>query len=88
MVGRAPGTTKDPNRRRVRNPNGRLIDFEGPQYSKLIKNGYKLNRAGTKLVENRNFTPVVVERRGRPKKYPDVTTTHEKVQNPDTKREF
>src|SRR5206468_7075244 len=84
MVGRTPGTTKDPNRRRVRNPNGRLIDFGGPQYNKLINNGYKLNRAGTRLIENPNF--VAVERRGRPKKYPDVTTTHEKVRNPDTKR--
>ena len=28
MVGRTPGTTKDPNRQRVRNPNGRIIDFE------------------------------------------------------------
>src|SRR5206468_1642273 len=84
MVGRTPGTTKNPNRRRVRNPKGRLIDFEGPQYNKLIKNGYKLNRAGTKLIVNPNF--VAVERRGRPKKYPDVITTHEKVQNPDTKR--
>ena len=66
MVGRTPGTTKDPNRRRVRNPNGRLIDFGGPQYNKLINNGYRLNRAGVKLIENPNFTPV--ERRGRPKK--------------------
>ena len=84
MVGRTPGTTEDPNRRRVQNPKGRIIDFEGPKYNKLIKNGYKLNRAGTKLIVNPNF--VAVERRGRPKKYPDVITTHEKVQNPDTKR--
>ena len=84
MVGRPPGTTKDPNRRRVRDPWGWIIDFEGPQYNKLIKNGYKLNRAGTELIRNPNF--VAVERRGRPKKYPDVITTHEKVKNPDTKR--
>ena len=65
MVGRPAGTTKDPNRRRVQNRNGRLIDFEGKQYQNLIRIGYKLNRAGTKLIVNPNFTPV--ERRGRPK---------------------
>src|SRR6267154_719614 len=84
--GRPTGTTKDPNRRRVKNHNGRLIDFEGILYNKLINNGYKLNRRGTKLIENPNFTPV--ERRGRPKKYPDVSTTHEKVKNPETGREI
>ena len=86
MVGRTPGSTKDPNRRRVRNPNGRLIDFEGIQYNKLIKIGYKLNHRGTKLIEHPNLTPVVFKKGGRPKKYPDVTTTHEKVINPDTER--
>ena len=84
MVGRPKGTTKDPNRRRVLNPSGRLIDFEGNQYNKLINSGYKLNRKGTKLIENQNFTHV--ERRGRPKKYLDVTTTHETVKNPKTGR--
>src|SRR2546425_12468439 len=88
MIGRTPGSTKNPNRRRVRNPNGRLIDFRGIQYNKLIKNGYKLNPQGTKLIEIVNFTGVVIERRGRPKKYPDVSTTHEKVENPETRREI
>ena len=41
--GRPIGTTKDPNRKRVKNHNGRLIDYEGVQYNKLIKSGYKLN---------------------------------------------
>src|SRR5437867_8820006 len=86
MVGRTPGSTKDPNRRRVRNPNGRIIDFEGIQYNKLVNNGYKLNSQGTQLIENSNFTPVVVKKRGRPKKYPDVSTTHETVNNPETGR--
>src|SRR5437867_8375075 len=88
MVDRPVGTTKNPNRRRVRNPNGRLIDFEGIQYNKFIKIEYKLNRRGTKLIEHPNFTPVVVEKGGRPKKYHDVTTTHEKVKNPETGREI
>src|SRR5437867_8054589 len=88
MVGRPVGTTKDSKRRRVRNPNERLIDFKGIQYNELIKIGYKLNRRGTKLIEHPNFTLAIVERRGRPKKYPDVSTTHEKVINPDTGREI
>src|SRR5437867_2095458 len=86
MVGRTTGSTKDPNRRRVRNPNGRIIDFEGIQYNKLVNNGYKLNSQGTQLIEHPNFTPVVAEKRGRPKKYPDVSTTHETVNNPETGR--
>src|ERR1700759_3474742 len=88
MVGRPVGTTKNPNRRRVQNPWGRLIDFKGRQYNKLINEGYKLNGKGTRLIENRNYTPVVVERRERPKKYPDVTTTHNKVTNSETGREI
>src|SRR6267154_1966214 len=51
-----------------------------------MNNGDKEDRRGTKLVENPNFTPV--ERRGRPKKYPDVSTTHETVINPYTEREI
>src|SRR3989442_6250346 len=88
MIGRPVGTTKNPNRRRVRNHNGRIIDFEGIQYNKLVNNGYKLNRRGTKLIRNTNFTPAIIERRGRPKKYPDVSTTHEKVINPDTGKDI
>ena len=55
MAGRPKGS-KDPNRRRILNPNGRRIDFEGRQYNKWIKNGYKLNRDGTKLVIDKSFT--------------------------------
>ena len=43
MVGRPKGR-KDPNRRRVFNPNGRKIDYDGPQYNKLLRNGYILRR--------------------------------------------
>ena len=39
--GRTKGTKKDPNRRKVRNPQNRLIDYEGPQYRKLINLGYR-----------------------------------------------
>ncbi len=47
--GRAKGIKKDPNRKKVRNPIGRLIDFEGPQYNKLIMEGFVLNEENGKL---------------------------------------
>ena len=37
------------------NPNGRYIDYGGPQYNKLIRNGYMLNVDGTQLIINPNF---------------------------------
>ena len=40
MFGRPKGSTKDPNRRRILNPEGRRIDFDGPQYN---KNGSKMD---------------------------------------------
>ena len=54
MAGRPKGS-KDPNRKRILNPNGRRIDFEGRQYNKWIKNGYKLNRDETKLVIDKSY---------------------------------
>src|SRR6476619_1734489 len=84
MVGRHRGSTKDPNRRRILNPEGRRIDFGGIQYKKWIKNGYKVNRDGTKLVIDRSFTgdrnatrPV-----GRPKGKAAAVTYSKKVKNP------
>ena len=66
--GRPVGTTKDPNRRRVRNDNGRLIDYGGRQYNRLIQSGYMLNTEGTSLVADPNFTASRNTRRpvGRP----------------------
>src|SRR6266536_6020499 len=52
MVGRPVGSTKDPNKRKVTNPNKRLIDYNGLLYNKLIRSGYKLNDAGTHLVRD------------------------------------
>jgi hypothetical protein len=93
MVGRPKGTTKNPNRRRVQNPSGRLIDFEGNQYNKLLKNGYKLNPEGTKLVVDETFTGDrnAPSRRGRPPKNEDRNVppkTNEKIRNPDTGRQI
>jgi hypothetical protein len=88
MVGRLKGSTKDPNRRKILNPEGRRIDFGGIQYNKWIKNGYKVKRDGTKLVIDRSFTgdrnattPV-----GRPRGKAAVVPDSEKVKNPETGR--
>ena len=56
MAGKPRGSTKDHNRGKVKNPDGRRIDFEGTQYNKWIKSGYKLSRDGIKLVIDRSFT--------------------------------
>ena len=49
------GMTKDPNRRRVRNHNGRMIDYDGIQLKWLLHNGYKLNTDETAFVADNNF---------------------------------
>ena len=88
MAGRPIGTTKDSNRKRVINPNGRKIDYKGPSYENWIKKGYKLNSDETKLVIDNNFNPetVVIRQRGRPKSV--ITSGYEKVKNPDSGREI
>ena len=53
--GRPVGSTKESDRRTVKNPTGRQIDYGGPQYTKLIQNGYMLNVDGTQLISNPNF---------------------------------
>ena len=68
MVGRPVGTIKDPNRIKITNPNGRIIDYNGLQYNKLIRSGYKLNDDGTHLVKDNNFTGDIGKNSvGRPK---------------------
>ena len=88
MAGRPRGTTKDPNRRRIVNPNGRRIDFEGRQYNELIKNGYKLDSDGTKLIIDRNFTGNRNVRRpvGRPRGRTSAIPDSQKVKNPESGR--
>src|SRR6266536_2705249 len=71
MVGRPVGSTKDPNRQKVTNPNGRLIDYNGLQYNKLIRSGYKLNDAGTHLVGDGNMVKKI---------------NSQKIKNPETGR--
>src|SRR5277367_714072 len=88
MAGRPRGSTKDPNRRKVKNPDGRRIDLKGTHYNKGIKSGYKLNRDGIKLVIDRRFTGdrnatrPVGGSRGRAPAVPDL----QKVKNPESGR--
>src|SRR5271170_8403961 len=88
MVGRPRGSTKDPNRRKVKNPDGRRIDFEGIQYNKWIQNGYKLNRDETKLVIDRRFSGDRSATRpvGRPRGKAPALPDSQKVKNPESGR--
>ena len=79
--GRPSGTTKDPNRKKVLNQNGRCIDYAGPQYNKLIKEGYSLTY-DNKLVKDPNAS-ITKKPRGRPKTYTAIATA-DKVRNPET----
>src|SRR6266536_194432 len=87
MAGRPAGSTKDPNRRKVTNPNGRIIDYDGLQYNKLIRSGYKLNDAGTHLVEDGSFTGDIVKTfAGRPRGKASTVPDSQKIKNPETGR--
>src|SRR6266536_2315918 len=87
MNGRSVRNIKDPNRRKVINPNGRLIDYNGLQYNKLLRSGCKLNDAGTHLVKDNNFTADIVKKSvGRPKGKYSTVPDSQKVKNPETGR--
>ena len=60
-AGRPKGLKKDPNRSKIRNPNGRLIDCNGPQYKNLLRNGYKENDEKTQLIICENFRKTTVK---------------------------
>src|SRR5271163_547468 len=81
--GRPPGK-KDPNRKRIFNNNGRIIDVDGPQYNKLLRSGYDESEDGKTLEFNDSFIRKTIPR-GRPKIIRAINP-HEKVVNPDTKR--
>ena len=86
--GRPSGITKDPSRRTIYNHNGQLIDYDGPQFNMLLKNGYKINDAGTQLVVDSNFIGdrFPTRHRGRPKGKAEPIPDCQKVVNPDTLR--
>jgi len=54
-AGRSKGSKKDFNRRKIRNPNGRIIDYGGRQYQKLLLNGYKENDEKKESNEKKEF---------------------------------
>src|SRR6266536_2029920 len=87
MVGRPVGSIKDPKRRKVTNPNGRIIDYGGLQYNKFIRSGYKLNDAGTHLVADNSVTGSIVKRfAGRPRGKASSVPDSQKIKNPETGR--
>ena len=83
--GRPKGTTKAINRKKILNQNGRIIDYDGNQFRKLLKSGYKVNDDETRLVIDDNFIKHTVKR-GRPKGKATIVPHEEKVKNPDTGR--
>src|SRR5258708_2067312 len=91
-AGRPKGVVKDPNRLKIKNPNGHKIDVDGVQYNKFIRQGYEVSNDRTELILPRNVVPKVFKV-GRPKgiknkvqKSHIIVNKYEKVINPDTKR--
>lgn len=80
--GRPKGTTKDPNRLRILNHNNRLIDVNGPQYKRLMSNGYIPNEDNTRLIKDTEFIGEKFTKRNRG----SLTISNTKVENPITKR--
>ena len=72
------------------NHNGRQIDYDGTQYKKLIRDGYKLDNDGLRLIIDETFTGDRDVRRpiGRPKGTTANVPNTEKVKNPETGRFF
>ena len=81
---------KDPDRKKILNHNGRLIDVDGPQFRTLLQNGYKINDAGTQLVENSSFIGdrFPTRPRGRPPGKAEPIPDSQKVVNPETGRKI
>src|SRR5258708_4408044 len=91
-AGRPKGVVKDPNRLKIKNPNGHKIDVDGVQYNKFIRQGYEVSNDRTELILPKNVVPKVFKV-GRPKgiknkvqKSHIIVNKNEKVVNPDTKR--
>src|SRR6266496_3622756 len=80
-VGRPKGSTKDPIRSKIINPNERRIDVDGVGFNKYIRQGYISD--GSRLILPENVVPKVLKV-GRPKGR--KAEFYEKVENPDTKR--
>ena len=82
-AGRSKGSKKDFNRRKIRNPNGRIIDYDGRQCKKLLLNGYKENDEKTQLIADDNFEARKVKNHAGSKQ---PILIYEKVRIRDTSR--
>ena len=60
--GRPSGSTKCPDRARIRNLNGRLIDVAGPQYCKLIRDGNTIEN--NIMFTGKNYIPKIMNYNG------------------------
>src|SRR5258708_6082285 len=91
-AGRPKGVVKDPNRLKIKNPNGHKIDVDGVQYNKFIRQGYEVSNDRTELILPRNVVPKVFKVgrtkgiKNKVKKSYIIVNKYEKVINPDTKR--
>ena len=85
MVGRP----RNPNIHRALNPAGIEIPSYSPEYKRLLKTGYKLNKNRTRFILDNKFTGDrnIPLKRGRPPKNPaSPLSSHQTVINPDSKR--
>ena len=66
--------------KKIFNHNGRIIEVDGPQFRTLLQNGYKINDAGTQLVEDSSFIGdrFPTRPRGRPPGKQNPYQTHKK----------
>jgi len=81
---------KVPGCLKIKNPNGRIINVNGPQYKKLLENGYKPSDDGIRLISDENYKYTAPRKKGRPpgskNEIQKIPFIHEKVQNPITNR--
>jgi len=47
----------------LKNPNGRIIRVDGPQYKKLLENGYKPSDDGLRLIPDDNYKYTEIQER-------------------------
>jgi len=89
-VGRPKGSIQVPGCLKIKNPNGRIINVDGPQYKTLLENGYKPSDDGIRLISDENYKYTAPRKKGRPpgskNEIQKIPFIHEKVQNPITNR--
>jgi len=91
-IGRPKGFINTPDCLKIKNPNGRINNVDGPQYKKLLEDGYKPSNDGILLIPDENYKYTAPRKRGRPPgsknkiQKDKIKFTNEKVQNPITQR--